>query len=195
MVGGLVLGMAGCSVASETTDGGGGAAASPSVESETAVETPAFHFKSGDLPLGEFDPDTLGDNLFNPCAEISEEEFASIGFTKRDDDFGYEPETKFAGCYFDIGQIDRSLGFVAVEANFDVIMANPKVISTSTVPSVPGSYVFLQSGRKNDCHALVDTVRGAVGVTVTSSHPDDREEDLCPIATDALESLYAIGPK
>ena len=47
-----------------------GEAAEPVVE-VVQPEAPAFHFASGTLELGDFDPATLGDDLFDPCTELS----------------------------------------------------------------------------------------------------------------------------
>ena len=48
-------------------------------ESDTGLEVPAFHFASGDLVLGDFDYEAIKDSMFDPCEEISEEEFAAAG--------------------------------------------------------------------------------------------------------------------
>ena len=39
-----------------------------------------FYFKSGVLEFGDFDPYSLGNSLFNPCTEITPDEFAAAGF-------------------------------------------------------------------------------------------------------------------
>ncbi len=39
-----------------------------------------FEFESGFLEFGDFDPYTIGDDIFNPCTEITEQEFAAAGF-------------------------------------------------------------------------------------------------------------------
>ena len=70
-----------------------GCASDPIESAESAAEVaevPAFHFVSGTLELGEFDPATLGDDLFDPCTEISAEEYAVAGMT------GVEPEPVIA---------------------------------------------------------------------------------------------------
>ena len=39
-----------------------------------------FEFESGFLEFGDFDPYAIGDDGFNPCTEITEQEFATAGF-------------------------------------------------------------------------------------------------------------------
>ena len=51
----------------------------PSASTDDATPR-GFQFESGFLEFGEFDPYTLGNDIFNPCTEITEEEFAAAGF-------------------------------------------------------------------------------------------------------------------
>ena len=97
--------LAGCSGSAET--------ASPIAASSTlpieAVETAdpasprAFLFESGVLEFGDFDPYSIGENLFNPCTEITAEEYAAAGF----------PDIEIA----DGGELVRSLTYCNVPSS------------------------------------------------------------------------------
>lgn len=79
----MVLALAGCSVPGDLARSvGRGVTPAESVSTDDTVEAgpPAFHFESGTLELGDFDPNEIRDVLFNPCEEISAAEYAAIGF-------------------------------------------------------------------------------------------------------------------
>ena len=70
-------------VESATDAGGVGEAIQESGADQLAtagVGLRGFEFASGFLEFGDFDPYTIGDDGFNPCTEITEQEFAAAGF-------------------------------------------------------------------------------------------------------------------
>ena len=156
-------------------------------------EAPAFHFASGTLELGEFDPATLGDDLFDPCTEISAEEFAAAGVT------GVEPEPIIAessngmalGCDSDPIDhgIDRSIvssrtpaAGVAETAGYELSYPETEVRDAYLMKNpVVSPYL---------CAAQVDTTRGALGVSVSVSGIKKESIDACVLALDNLERLY-----
>ncbi|WP_291314894.1 DUF3558 family protein [Corynebacterium sp. UBA2622] len=172
----------------EVAHGGGEAAPAETVAQE---EQPAFHFKSGDLVLGEFDPYTIGDDLFNPCEEISDEEFAELGLhAKRD--LGYNPVTQKAGCYFKPDDPRVQIGFVSNAANKLIVLSKMKLHSENDWGSVPGAYVFEHPNLQGNCYAMVDTERGAFGTNAVSVSIDDQNY-LCALAQDGLERIYSAA--
>ena len=171
----------------EVAHGGGEAAP---VETTGAGEPPAFHFKSGDLVLGEFDPYSIGGDLFNPCEEISDEEFAELGLHGKRD-LGYNPVTQKAGCYFDSGDPHISLGVVATAANRDISTRKGRIVGESGTTDVPGSYSVEPGGSSGDCYAAVDTTRGAIGVNTSSLDPRHSVKQLCELAEGKLNGFYS----
>ena len=160
---------------------------------EPVVEAPAFHFASGTLELGDFDPATLGDDLFDPCTEISAEEYAAAGMT------GVEPEPVIAessnglaeGCKLDKREVWATRSVLAARTDLaDVQDADGYVVEhpdsvvpelyTHTVPSV----------NPYQCVAQVDTVRGGLAVAVSVSGLKKDEIDVCEDAKVELEDLF-----
>lgn len=169
-----------------------GEAAEPVVE-VVQPEAPAFHFASGTLELGDFDPATLGDDLFDPCTEISAEEYAAAGMT------GVEPEPVIAessnglaeGCKLDKREVWATRSVLAARTDLaDVQDADGYVVEhpdsvvpelyTHTVPSV----------NPYQCVAQVDTVRGGLAVAVSVSGLKKDEIDVCEDAKVELEDLF-----
>ena len=156
-------------------------------------EVPAFHFASGTLELGEFDPATLGDDLFDPCTEISAEEFAAAGMT------GVEPlksgnaaENGAKGC----------MANPVLPGTFRTVIANPasqevlskeenRRVSSDYDSAVPGLFVhWIESDAGKSCFAQVDTVRGGMAMWVSISSRRKTNDDPCALATESLEALY-----
>ncbi len=156
-------------------------------------EAPAFHFASGTLELGDFDPATLGDDLFDPCTEISAEEYAAAGMT------GVEPlkdgnaaENGAKGC----------MASPLLPGTFRTVIANPasqevlskeenRRVSSDYDSVVPGLFVhWVESDTGKSCFAQVDTVRGGVVVSVSINSRRQTNDDPCALAVDSLEALY-----
>lgn len=155
-------------------------------------EAPAFHFASGTLELGDFDPDTLGDDLFDPCTEISAEEYAAAGIT------GVEAVVSLWGesdgttnsCEVDsepgvtkIITATRTNESITREALGDEVW-NPET-------RVPGLFVHQRSAvDPYACYSQVDTRRGGISVGVSVSGLKKNTEDPCGHAIEQLEILY-----
>lgn len=157
----------------------------------TTTEAPAFHFQSGDLPLGEFDPHTIGDNLFDPCSEISDAEFAEAGFSGKND-LGFDSFRQLGGCYFNTENPDIAIGFVSNAANRDIVTSQEEPIPEIGSASVPGVYFARTRSGETDCYAAVDTVRGGFGVNVVSLDPTISLQESCDLARSGLEALYQL---
>ncbi|WP_115684979.1 DUF3558 family protein [Corynebacterium senegalense] len=177
-------GLAGCGSVEGEAAGG----ASTSVAAEPA----AFHFESGDLALGEFDPHAIGDGLFDPCAEISDEEFAAAGFSGKHS-LGYDAVTQRSGCYFESADDRVMVGFVSTAANKDVAMQQAEVVTDANLGTVPGIYVVIPRQGGGDCYAIVDTVRGALAAAASSVDVNEDSAHLCAEARHGLEALYSLG--
>lgn len=157
-------------------------------------EAPAFHFASGTLELGDFDPATLGDDLFDPCTEISAEEFAAAGMT------GVEPEPIITessngmaeGCRLDKREVWATRSVLATRTDLaDVQNADGYVVKhpDSLVPELFTHAV--PSVNPYQCVAQVDTVRGGLAVAVSVSGLKKDEIDACEDAKVELEDLFS----
>mgnify|MGYP002719779689 FL=1 len=150
VAGGLLVGCAGAEVgvesASDSTEVGEVSQQRESDQPTVAGVAPrGFEFESGFLEFGDFDPYTLGNDGFNPCTEITEEEFAAAGFEQMryydaNDpfsngialcDFGGLSDDASAGGFYG-GQIDRA---IAEEHGL--------ILPQFTSASIPELYVIL----------------------------------------------------
>ena len=170
-----------------------GEAAEPVVE-EVQPEAPAFHFASGTLELGDFDPATLGDDLFDPCTEISAEEYAAAGITGVE---SLEPrqtigEEVSRDCSVDDLEDGITQLVSATRTNLDVTttaLANDEV--DFPVSAVPGLFTHRNKSINDEmCVAQVDTRRGGLAVGFSLRGVKKSQYDPCALATGQLESLY-----
>lgn len=161
--------------------------------SPETTEVPAFHFESGTLELGDFDPQTLGDDLFDPCTEISEEEFAAAGITgvAKTQSIGNFANGLAQGCRTD--QPEPALTRMILSTRTDEADASsaPGYIFNIADSGVNGLFTF-QDPAANPymCVAQVDTVRGGVGVGITVSGLKKRKVEPCQRAIEEFESLF-----
>lgn len=189
--------LAGCASEPSPIDAPPAPTASSSSDAESAshdsVDAPAaFHFKSGTLEIGDFDPYTLGDDIFDPCTEISPEEFAAAGF----DNVEPIPE-EYAGlargisaCTFNSHpEVDSEL-IGNNNASYAEVSARLEILTEYEPPSLPGIFVYQPPGESGlSCYAQLDTKKGAIvtsaGVTERHSH----SPDVCAVAASNLEKL------
>lgn len=182
--------LAGCSAPSEL----GRMAADVQSAQETSgtvdAEPPAFHFASGTLELGDFEYAEIKDDFFDPCTEISAEEFAAQGLRPVSGTI-HDPEADTRGCglvrkggdivYF-IGTtpsiedaLNRTVGFIGKDVS-DVI---------------PNAFLF--EGRDPDvfgCVAAVNTRRGQLSLAAAVNRVPYEMDELCASALKELEKLY-----
>lgn len=167
----------------ETTPGGGG------------TDAAAFVFDSGVLEIGDFDPYTLGDNIFDPCTEISPEEFAAAGF----DNVEPMPE-EYRGLARGLSVCDFS---VSGEDDFDIsnMRLNRRQIEHESTlldefksEILPEIFVYgTRESNNNSCFAQVDTVRGGLSIGVVSLPGYSDLKADCMRALHALEQLYSTN--
>lgn len=161
------------------------------VKDERVIEAPAFHFRSGDLVLGSFDPHSIGADLFNPCAEITDEEFAAAGFSGKQD-LGYDPATQKAACFFATEDPDIQVGFLTTAANRDTSSEQAHFLDGIDSGNIPGAYFYEPDMGAGICFAVVDTERGAFGAAANSYFLDTDVTPLCERASRALQALYNL---
>ena len=172
----------------------------PTVDSGTATESAsekpqaqAFVFDSGVLEIGDFDPYTIGDNIFDPCTEITPEEFAAAGF----EDVEPLPE-KYAGisggmksCILNSDSGENSVTISNNISNRSVIEDAYGTEQKWQSMSLPEMYVFSpRIGASTGCFAQVDTVRGAVAMLAVGIGLSSSLESNCAKAQKALETLF-----
>ena len=160
---------------------------------ESSADAPAaFHFKSGTLEIGDFDPYALGDDIFDPCTEISPEEFAAAGF----DNVEPIPE-EYAGlakglsvCYFNSDPKADSELIANSDASFSVISERLEILTEYESRRLPDMFVYQPPGEKElDCYAQVDTERGGIVSSAGIIQMDSSSPDVCEIAVSNLEKL------
>lgn len=177
---------------SDTTD----STDSPETTSTRQDEQPAFHFESGDVVLGDFVYEDVKGNIFNPCEEISAEEFARIGFQTEGEN--RRSETKdLNSCFLTLPGDKSGFNFAVMGASANLLMTVEQggVVETGVSDLIQGVYTYGPIGLDDDiCYAGVDTVRGQLvavvgmgGVSGVHEH-----EKLCKASVDILEALYRL---
>ncbi|MGV0374379.1 DUF3558 family protein [Corynebacterium hadale] len=160
------------------------------------TEVPAFHFESGTLELGDFDPQTLGDDLFDPCTEISEEEFAAAGITGVEsfENVAGTPNPDTNSCKSSELKPGISRLITGTKMNEIVAGAKPGIVLEHPQSDVVGIFTQVDPGRDPHlCIAQVDTLRGSLGVGVSERGAQRGKNDVCSLAVQSLERLYAIA--
>lgn len=152
---------------------------------------PAFHFESGDIVLGDFVYEDVKGNIFNPCEEISAEEFAAIGFESSGTIHDRLPKG-LVGCVLQpLGARINTTVVVGGPSNQDATLRDKTLNEEDASTVVPGVYTFVDEKVSGDfCSAAVDTKRGQFGATVGSISSADTTEELCEQAVAVLDALY-----
>ena len=174
-----------------STEAAGGAIGGSAGDSADAPA--AFHFKSGTLEIGDFDPYTLGDDIFDPCTEISPEEFAAAGFDNvepiPEEYRGLNPDVN--ACFFETGMQHYALSIAATNANREVVEETKPIHNAIRSQTLPPTYVYGTGlADDTDCYAQIDTNRGGLSISVTRPPGLGNFEDSCEVAISTLESLF-----
>ena len=172
---------------------GGAIDGSAGSSEDSSVDAPAaFHFNSGTLEIGDFDPHALGDDIFDPCTEISPEEFAAAGF------HNVEPiPEEYAGlakglsvCYFSSHPKADSELIANSDASFAVLSERLEILTEYKTEYLPNMFVYQPPGQMElDCYAQVDTERGGIVSSAGIIQMDSSSPDVCEIAVSNLEKL------
>lgn len=162
------------------------------VEPEPDIETvDAFHFESGTLELGPFDPLEVYPDVFDPCQEISDEEFAKAGFKTDGVTYPHHDGANFT-CH--LHPIEGSSQFVTLVAGNIVpreqIFEQAEVLTDQRSGFYPDMLFFkVDSSLGNNCSASVSTVRGHVMASSADSMSSRETQLHCQTAKEIIEDL------
>ena len=169
------------------------ASSAPDAGSTSAqAEVPAFHFASGDLVLGDFDYEAIQDSMFDPCEEISEEEFAAAGIKT----LGSQSlrVAGNVGCGLAGPDVKRGYAIGMTPVTRAHLESTPgAIISSSASDIVPGLLTYRgENPATLGCVAAVDTVRGQLSVAVGQYAQPESLDPLCESAVQIMEILYQL---
>ena len=161
--------------------------------SDTA-EVPAFHFASGDLVLEAVDRATVKNNMFNPCEEISVEEFAAVGYSS-DRKTRRDAVRNLNVCRLDsIEDPSEYAALIAGPGNREEFRNTGLLLDENPSQRIPQMYVTRPiKAEENICYATVDTARGQFSVAIDDLFGDTPRQELCSQAVQILESFYNIN--
>ncbi|MBC3179405.1 DUF3558 family protein [Corynebacterium lujinxingii] len=184
--------LTGCAEQSLIDDPTSPPTSAPATDADSGSQ--AFVFDSGVLEIGDFDLYTLGDDLFDPCTEITAEEFAAAGF----DNVEPMPE-EYAGlarglssCSFTKHPQVPSEVFGNTNASKKDVEAEVDLLTEYGSQALPSLFVYgPRGGIGTGCYAQVDTGRGGLVSEVGGADGFHRQETTCQIAIENLENLHA----
>ncbi|MBG6122022.1 DUF3558 family protein [Corynebacterium aquatimens] len=179
------------SSAANTNSGADAVSDTDAVSENHSEDRPAFHFQSGDLELGDFDYEEIKDNLFDPCTEISAEEFAAVGL-EADQKSTFITNVGGIACGIDDNHPNYVLNLFTIPRS----MENIQEWNTSAEPyttQIPNSFRYRgHTPGEETCIVAVDTERGHVGIGATAIRGGARFDKLCETAGHLLEGLYTL---
>ncbi|MCQ4620422.1 DUF3558 family protein [Corynebacterium sp. CCUG 71335] len=159
---------------------------------EPEVERPAFHFRSGTLELGDFVYEDIKDNLFDPCQEISAEEFAKIGFKSTGQTQNLR-DVEGLSCPMTSSDSMNGYALGTIPVSLKELEASGVDSAVGVSDVVPGLFTYRGRERAGlSCVAAVDTERGQLGAIVGVGLEETDYDALCAKAVDIMESLYKI---
>lgn len=179
--------LAGCSGTQQLDEPVADAATAENGDAQT---TQAFMFESGALEIGDFDPYALGDDLFDPCTEISPAEFAAAGFENvepmPEELKGIFPAR--SACQIYQPSIGPEVILSSNDANFAHINETTAVFTEPGNGKVPGMFTYgPKSGVGDSCWAQIDTTRGAIAILASL---EDSSEANCALATSYMKLYF-----
>ena len=154
-----------------------------------------FEFASGFLEFGDFDPYTLGDEGFNPCTEITEQEFATAGFDQmRYYDTNDPFSNGIASCEFGGSSDDASAGgFYGGQIDRTIAEENGLILPQFTSASIPELYVIKSKiGMEGTCYTQIDTRRGSFGTYFGGPSGRIETDRACVEAIKRAEAMFAV---
>lgn len=154
-----------------------------------------FTFESGFLEFGDFDPYALGDDIFNPCTEITLDEYAAAGFP------GIEVEGDGATFHghnaCDIPPTEEQFaryvvtGFHNGRPNREMIEMQGLLLPQYTSELIPELFAFAAIDHDpSDCYTQIDTLRGGFGAAAGSLASDVTQDEMCELAIETTEQLF-----
>lgn len=166
-------------------------------DAQGSAEAPvAFHFESGTLEIGDFDPYTLGDDIFDPCTEISPEEFAAASF----DNVEPIPE-EYAGlarglsaCNFTKHSDLPGEGFGNNNASQKLVKEQTSILKQYSSDLLPDVFVYgPKNGIGTHCYAQIDTTRGGIVSEASGLDGYNSQDRTCEVAIENLDALFAAN--
>ena len=157
----------------------------PDTESVAPAVEPSeprgFVFESGFLEFGDFDPYALGDNLFNPCTEITLEEYAAAGFPGIDVTDEGRAFHGLNACQLPSTeeQADRLISSSIDNGNTtrDMIEMQGLLLPQYTSELIPELFAFAGNNHEPGfCYVQIDTLRGGIGASAGSFARDITQE-------------------
>lgn len=191
----LLCGVAACATGCVAPGGGAPDGGAPEVQEPAAAEAapPAFHFDSGDLVIGSFDPEQVKDNLFDPCAEISDAELAAAGLEKDpvQGDHSELDARYIKACGIKTEDPHVTVGLITNAISREMVESR-SAAPNSPYSTVPGAFQFSDPDNViNICDTAVETDRGTFSVTVSNIRSSVRKEELCARSAQVMDQLFA----
>lgn len=162
------------------------------VEPEPGIEAvDAFHFESGTLELGSFDPFEVYPDVFDPCQKISDEEFAELGYMTDGVTVPYHEATHLTCILHPID--GGSQGAVFLSGNIvtrEDIFEQTEILNDQHSKIYP-DMLFYQADKSlgNSCSAAISTVRGHVIAGSADTLNSKEVRAHCEIAKTVIENL------
>lgn len=189
---GVVL-ISGCSAATDATDTGETNVSEPVASETTPAEPAAFHFDSGDLIIGPFNPEEVKHNLFDPCTEISDAEFAAAGLAKSDVQPGTTTVQFVKGCSVETNDPYKTILLVTNAADKNIILASSPELG-SPISEPPESFAYGSTDGSDDmCDVAVETDRGTFSVSIGTLKSGTDADTLCEEAGELLNRLFVAN--
>ena len=179
--------LAGCAGVESRID-----SASDTSEDAAGVAPRGFEFASGFLEFGDFDPYAIGDDIFNPCTEITEEEFAAAGFEQMRYNDGNNPFSRgIVSCVFASDRDDAVGGFYGGVIDKSVAEERGLILVGYQSKVLPELYTLPAStGMEGACYSQIDTLRGAFGTYAGGSPRRITTGEACEMAIEYVERLF-----
>lgn len=184
--------LTGCAEQSLIDDPTSPSTSAPATDADSGSQ--AFVFDSGVLEIGDFDPYALGDDLFDPCTEITAEEFAAAGF----DNVEPMPE-EYAGLARGLSSCDVEHATSGLTADLSNSVSNRETVKSKfgietaySSTLFPDAYVFSpRVGTSTGCFAQIDTLRGGIVVGTPGIEMMSSRDENCNVSLSLLEQLLS----
>ncbi|AJE33768.1 hypothetical protein B842_09595 [Corynebacterium humireducens NBRC 106098 = DSM 45392] len=144
------------------------------------------------LELGDFDP--AGDfAVFDPCTEIPPEVLAGAGLGERVREPSYDGGLSARCSYFSSAHGGRAFYTLTGDrVPVERIIERGFMVAPDADTQIPGVYLHhMGAGVPDECSAAVHTNRGRFVVQYTETLTTQSRDELCVLAIDKLENLFA----
>ncbi|WP_257160776.1 DUF3558 domain-containing protein [Corynebacterium cystitidis] len=156
-----------------------------------AAKADAFHFDSGTIQIGPFNPDELYPDVFDPCQEISTEEIEERGFITDGITMSFGAGT-LLGCTFLPDVLDPKLvltvygNLATKQEHIDGGVYSHEVESDV----LDGVFEYtMEADNPLVCRIGIETERGTIGVIAGGEYDGTPKQQACSGALQLLESF------